>query len=587
MTRPARGAPTGWSPWPTTRPPAGGGSTAAGSRRRGRTCWPRSCCGPACGGERRAPVHRGGGAGGGRRLPARSPGSSRCSSGPTTCWSTGPSWPASWPRPSSPGGALAAVVVGHRDQRGLARARRRPGAPAWTTWADRRSRWTAGSSSSACWARLAPGARCSTRRAGGAALADEVRRRCATLGQQVRVTLAGEELTGRGRRHRRRRPPGGRDGGGAPARERRRRRAPAARLRPGKGLGAWANIARTMRLLVTGGAGFIGSNFARYWVEQHPEDHVVVYDVLTYAGNRPNLSDIEDRIVFVQGDICDPDAAEKALRGEEIDTIVHFAAESHNSLAVLEPGPLLPDQRARDPDHARGGPPGRRGPLPPRLDLRGLRGPAARHRRGLHRGLALPAPHALQRLEGGGRPRGAGLRRDLRAAHHHHQLRQQLRPLPVPREADPALLRAGARRPAAHALRQHREPPGVAARVRPLHGHRRRARPGHGGRDVPRRQRRGGLHHGGGRPDPRRAGQAGVAQDDRARPPRSRPPLRARRLQAAARAGLGAVGRVGAGPGRHRGVVRRRTGTGGSRCGPGRPSPKGPGEPEAAERCGS
>jgi dTDP-glucose 4,6-dehydratase len=93
-----------------------------------------------------------------------------------------------------------------------------------------------------------------------------------------------------------------------------------------------------MRLLVTGGAGFIGSNFARYWVEQHPEDHVVVYDVLTYAGNRPSLSDIEDRIVFVQGDICDPIAAEKALRGEGIDTVVHFAAESHNSLAVLNPG---------------------------------------------------------------------------------------------------------------------------------------------------------------------------------------------------------------------------------------------------------
>ena len=93
-----------------------------------------------------------------------------------------------------------------------------------------------------------------------------------------------------------------------------------------------------MRLLVTGGAGFIGSNFVRYWVEQHPEDHVVAYDVLTYAGNRPNLSDIEDRIVFVQGDICDGAQAEKTLRDEDIDTIVHFAAESHNSLAVLDPG---------------------------------------------------------------------------------------------------------------------------------------------------------------------------------------------------------------------------------------------------------
>src|ERR1700722_17796181 len=93
-----------------------------------------------------------------------------------------------------------------------------------------------------------------------------------------------------------------------------------------------------MRLLVTGGAGFIGSNFVRYWVEEHPLDHVVAYDVLTYAGNRPNLADIEDRIVFVQGDICDGALAEKTLRDEEIDTIVHFAAESHNSLAVLNPG---------------------------------------------------------------------------------------------------------------------------------------------------------------------------------------------------------------------------------------------------------
>ena len=86
-----------------------------------------------------------------------------------------------------------------------------------------------------------------------------------------------------------------------------------------------------MRLLVTGGAGFIGSNFVRYWTEQHPGDHVVAYDALTYAGNRSSLADVEDRIVFVQGDICDGPFAEKTLRDQDIDTIVHFAAESHKA----------------------------------------------------------------------------------------------------------------------------------------------------------------------------------------------------------------------------------------------------------------
>ena len=92
-----------------------------------------------------------------------------------------------------------------------------------------------------------------------------------------------------------------------------------------------------MRLLVTGGAGFIGSNFVHYWLDHHPEDHVVVYDLLTYAGNRQNLIPVEDRIVFVQGDICDGELAEKTLREERIDTAVNFAAESHNSLAVVDP----------------------------------------------------------------------------------------------------------------------------------------------------------------------------------------------------------------------------------------------------------
>ncbi len=92
-----------------------------------------------------------------------------------------------------------------------------------------------------------------------------------------------------------------------------------------------------MRLLVTGGAGFIGSNFVHYWLERHPADEVVVYDLLTYAGNRENLAAVEDRIAFVQGDICDRELAESTFREHGTEVVVNFAAESHNSLAVVDP----------------------------------------------------------------------------------------------------------------------------------------------------------------------------------------------------------------------------------------------------------
>jgi len=92
-----------------------------------------------------------------------------------------------------------------------------------------------------------------------------------------------------------------------------------------------------MRLLVTGGAGFIGSNFVHYWLERYPDDHVVVYDLLTYAGNRANLAAVEDRVAFVQGDICDRGLAERTLNEHHVEVVVNFAAESHNSLAVVDP----------------------------------------------------------------------------------------------------------------------------------------------------------------------------------------------------------------------------------------------------------
>ena len=93
-----------------------------------------------------------------------------------------------------------------------------------------------------------------------------------------------------------------------------------------------------MRLLVTGGAGFIGSNFVRYWLERHPGDHVVVLDLLTYAGDRRSLADVDDRIVFAEGDIGDLDLCEQLMKEEGIEVVVNFAAESHNSLAVVDPG---------------------------------------------------------------------------------------------------------------------------------------------------------------------------------------------------------------------------------------------------------
>ena len=197
-SRPARARPRGWSRWPTTRRPAGGASTGAGSRHRGRTCWPRSSCGPDCDG---GDVHLCTGAvalAGRRRLPRGGRGRAGAQVAQRPAGRAGPSWPGSWPRRSSSGGDLAAVVVGHRDQRGLAGPGGGRGHLPGRPGRRRRSPSTAGSSSNACSRRSRPRrAAARRRRAGGAALADEVRRRCATLGQTVRVILAGEELSGR------------------------------------------------------------------------------------------------------------------------------------------------------------------------------------------------------------------------------------------------------------------------------------------------------------------------------------------------------------------------------------------------------
>jgi dTDP-glucose 4,6-dehydratase len=84
-----------------------------------------------------------------------------------------------------------------------------------------------------------------------------------------------------------------------------------------------------MKILVTGGAGFIGSNFIHYWLKEHEEDEIINFDALTYAGNLDNLLDIENNphYQFVKGDITDEEAVNEVVKG--VDLIVHFAAESH------------------------------------------------------------------------------------------------------------------------------------------------------------------------------------------------------------------------------------------------------------------
>lgn len=93
------------------------------------------------------------------------------------------------------------------------------------------------------------------------------------------------------------------------------------------------------KMLVTGGAGFIGSNFVHYTVTQRPEYEVTVLDALTYAGNRENLAPIADKIRFVEGNICDFSLVDQ-LVGEH-DVVVHFAAESHNDNSLESPWPFV------------------------------------------------------------------------------------------------------------------------------------------------------------------------------------------------------------------------------------------------------
>ncbi len=96
-----------------------------------------------------------------------------------------------------------------------------------------------------------------------------------------------------------------------------------------------------MKILVTGGAGFIGSNFIHYWLENHPDDEIINFDKLTYAGNLENLRAVEGNphYAFFKGDICDRETVFELVK--EIDVIVHFAAETHVDRSIMDPSAFV------------------------------------------------------------------------------------------------------------------------------------------------------------------------------------------------------------------------------------------------------
>ena len=94
-----------------------------------------------------------------------------------------------------------------------------------------------------------------------------------------------------------------------------------------------------MKVLITGGAGFIGANFVHYTLKKYPDYAVTVLDAMTYAGNKASLDGVMDKIQFVEGNICDGPLVDKLVT--ENDVVVHFAAESHNDNSLNDPSPFV------------------------------------------------------------------------------------------------------------------------------------------------------------------------------------------------------------------------------------------------------
>ena len=310
-----------------------------------------------------------------------------------------------------------------------------------------------------------------------------------------------------------------------------------------------------LSVLVTGGCGFIGSNFIRYLLETEPDVAVVNFDALTYAGNLANLADLADhpRYRFVKGDITDRDAVAPAV-GRRPRASSTSPPRATSIAASTTPGrssapTSLGTQVLLDAARELGV---ERYVQVSTDEVYGSLGADGR----LHRGDAAGAEQPLRRQQGGRRPAGPQLRPHLRPAGGHHALLEQLRAVPVPREADPAVHQQPAARRAGAGLRRRPAGPRLDPRPRPL------PRPSTASGAT---GRAGEVYNIGGRCEKTNlelthtlldaAGQAAVADPLRHGPARPRPPLRHRLHQDRARAGLAADGRRSS-----RGCARRSRG---------------------------
>lgn len=116
------------------------------------------------------------------------------------------------------------------------------------------------------------------------------------------------------------------------------------------------DASKLQNIVITGGCGFIGTNFVRWVAHNHPEVHITVLDKLTYAGNRENLADLlGSQVELVVGDICDADLLDEVVPGNDV--VVHFAAESHNDNSIVSPEPFIRSNIEGDILPPRSGPP--------------------------------------------------------------------------------------------------------------------------------------------------------------------------------------------------------------------------------------